>query len=203
MKIYLAADHAGFELKEAIRSFLEMEKDELRKEMEKSLEFLIPEIEIVDFGAYKFEVGDDYPKYISAVAGKMSGEIYLGEKNNFAIIFGGSGEGEAMVADKYQGLRVGVLNSESLEIVKLLREHNDANVLSVGARFVSEDFVKKAVRKFLTTKFISQEKGLESRHARRVREITDLEEKIKSKASLEELKALQELEKLRKQVIDN
>jgi len=204
MKIYLATDHAGFELKEIIKLFLEIEKDELKDEMEKSLGLLISEIEIVDFGAYKFEAGDNYVQYIGAAAGEISREIYMGEKNNFAIIFGGSGEGEAIVADKYLGVRAGVINSENIEIVKLLREHNDANILSIGARFISKDFAKIAVRKFLNTKFIGKESGVETRHQKRVAEITELEEAINTQnieLRQEELNGLKELQKIQKQAL--
>jgi len=189
MNIYLATDHAGFEMKESIRIFLETEKEDLLKEMERKLSLVIPEIQIVDFGAYKYEEGDDYPKYIGVCAGHLSGDIYAGDKNNLAIVFGGSGEGEAMLSDKYQGVRAGVINSENLEIVKLLREHNNANILSLGARFVSSDFAKEAVKLFLTTKFLEKEKDTNqnTRHERRIEEITDLENKINTKISAEEI----------------
>jgi len=204
MKIYLATDHAGFEMKEAIRLFLENEKENLLKEMEKKLSLVIPEIQFVDFGAYKYEKGDDYPKYIGVCAGQLSGDIYAGDKNNFAIVFGGSGEGEAMLSDKYQGVRAGVINCENLEIVKLLREHNNANILSLGARFVGLDFAKEAVKLFLTTKFLEKEKDTnqETRHGRRVEEITDLENKINSKINSDEIQGLQELEKMRQRFAD-
>lgn len=152
MKIYLATDHAGFEMKEAVKLFLEIEKDEIQKELEKGGQ-LISNVDIVDFGAYTYDENDDYPKYISACAGALSADIYTGKKNGFGIVFGGSGEGEAIVAGKYKGIRAGVINSENLELVKLLREHNNANIISFGARFVGEEFVKEAVRTFILTKF--------------------------------------------------
>jgi len=210
MKIYLATDHAGFEMKENIKLFLEIEKDDILKEYNKNAiknNILIEsEIEIVDFGAYKYEEGDDYPKYISAAAGQISSDIYTGEKNNLAIIFGGSGEGEAMVADKYKGVRSGVINSENMELVKLLREHNNANVISFGARFLKEDFVKNAIKVFILTNFLEIENGEKSRHERRIEEITELENEIEikeTKISKEELEGLKELESLRKEVDDN
>lgn len=202
MKIYLATDHAGFEMKEAIRLFLELEKDEIVKDFEKQGQ-IIPNIEFVDFGAYQYDANDDYPKFISVCAGALSGDIYSGSKNNMAIVFGGSGEGEAMVADKYKGIRAGVVNSENLEVVKLLREHNNANILSIGARFVSEDFAKKAAKAFITTRFLEEENGEITRHERRIDEIGNLEIEINTKINAEELNELQMFEEMKKQRDDN
>ncbi len=200
MKIYLATDHAGFELKESIKLFLEMEKDELKTQLEKSGQ-VISNLEIVDFGAYKYEETDDYPNFISVCAGALSADIYTGVKNNLAIIFGGSGEGEAMVADKYKGVRAGVINSENLDLVRLLREHNNANILSFGARFISDTFVKQAVKIFILTKFKEKnEDGQISRHERRMQEIEDLESEINTKINkegLDELKIFEEMRSVR------
>lgn len=197
MKIYLATDHAGFELKESIHLFLEVEKDELKKELERSGQ-VISNIEIVDFGAYKYEETDDYPNFISVCAGALSADVYTGIKNNMAIVFGGSGEGEAIVADKYKGVRAGIINSENLELVKLLREHNNANILSIGARFVSEDFAKQAVKTFILTKFEEKdEENKTSRHERRVEEIGELESTIDTKINKEELDELKMFEEMR------
>lgn len=202
MKIYLATDHAGFEMKEAIQLFLEVEKDDIKKDLEKGGQ-VISTIDIVDFGAYSFKEDDDYPEYISVCAGVLSSDIYTGKKNNIAIVFGGSGEGEAMVADKYKGVRAGIINSENIEIVKLLREHNNANILSIGARFVSLDFAKEAVRTFILTKFIEKEGEEKTRHERRVEEIEDLEEKINTTINDKELEELNMLEDMRNQIVDN
>lgn len=200
MKIYLATDHAGFELKEAIHLFLEVEKDELKSQLEKSGQ-VISNIEIVDFGAYKYEESDDYPNFISVCAGALSSDVYTGIKNNMAIVFGGSGEGEAIVADKYKGVRAGVINSENMELVKLLREHNNANILSFGARFVSEAFAKEAVKTFILTKFEEKDENNQvSRHERRVEEIEDLEGEINTeikKEELDELKMFQDMRGVR------
>ena len=202
MKIYLATDHAGFEMKEAIRLFLELEKDEIIKDLEKNGQ-IVPNIEFVDFGAYQYDANDDYPKFISVCAGALSGDIYSGSKDNMAIVFGGSGEGEAMVADKYKGIRAGVVNSENLDIVKLLREHNNANILSIGARFVSEDFAKKAAKTFITTRFLEEENGEVTRHERRIDEIENLETEINTKINDEELNELKIFEDMKKQREDN
>ncbi|MEN9338372.1 MAG: hypothetical protein RI945_97 [Candidatus Parcubacteria bacterium] len=203
MKIYLAADHAGFEMKESIKLFLEVEKDELLKEFSK-IGRVIQDLEIVDFGAYEYKSTDDYPKFISVCAGALSGDIYAGIKTNIAIVFGGSGEGEAIVADKYKGVRAGVVNSENIEIVKLLREHNDANILSIGARFISEDFAKKATRVFLLTNFAPVgEHDKKTRHERRIEEIGDIEETLNPKVSKEELDELNILQDMRNSKEDN
>lgn len=198
MKIYLATDHAGYEMKEAIKLFLEIEKDDLLIELTKAGK-VIKDIEIIDFGAYKYDESDDYPPYISAAAGALSGDIYVGKKENFGIIFGGSGQGEAMVADKYKGVRAGVINNENLELVRLLREHNDANILSIGARFVSEKFVKEAVKIFIMTKFQEKDiEGKDTRHERRIDEIEEIENiNMDTKVSTEGLQELKELELMR------
>lgn len=205
MKIYLATDHAGFEMKESVKLFLEVEKEEFLKDLT-SLGKVIQDIEIVDMGAYKYDEDDDYPEFISAAAGALSSDIYVGKKENRAIIFGGSGEGEAMVALKYTGIRAGVVNTEDLEVVKLLREHNDANIISFGARFVDLEFVKVAIRTFLLTKFIEKTNGEESRHKRRVRAIQEIEEDLtegENKVSKEALEELSILESMRERVEDN
>lgn len=202
MNIYLATDHAGFEMKEAIQLFLEIEKDEIKKQLEKEGR-IVSNIDIVDFGAYAYDAEDDYPKFISVCAGALSSDIYIGKKNNIAFVFGGSGEGEAIVADKYKGVRAGVINSENLELVKLLREHNDANILSIGARFVSEEFVKKAVMTFLQTKFTEKENDINTRHERRIEEIDEIENNIDIKVSKEELEELSILEDMKKTRLDN
>lgn len=202
MKIYLAADHAGYEMKQEIQMYLELNKDEIKEKLEKSGQ-VISNIEIVDFGAYNYDPNDDYPKFISVCAGALAGDIYTGIKNNLAIVFGGSGEGEAMVADKYKGVRAGVVNSENEEIVKLLREHNNANILSIGARFVSVDFAKEAVKTFILTKFDEGSEGETTRHERRIEEISEIEEKISDKVTKEEMEELSLLADMRKRVEDN
>lgn len=201
MKIYLATDHAGFEMKEAIKLFLEVEKDDIQKELEKGKQ-VISSIEIIDFGAYTYDENDDYPGYISACAGALSADIYTGQKNGIGIIFGGSGEGEAMVAGKFRGIRAGVINSENIELVKLLRKHNNANVISFGARFISGEFVKEAVKTFILTKFDEADENIVTRHERRVDQIEDLESELSicgdtkiTGEALEELKVLEAMKK--------
>lgn len=142
MKIYLATDHAGFNLKEAVKKFL-IKKD----------------YSIEDCGAFVFNPEDDYPDFIKLAARAVSQD----EKNHRAIIFGGSGQGEALVANRFKNVRAAVFYGGSLEIIKLSREHNDANVLSLGARFLSEKEALKAVELWLKTGFSN-----EPRHRRRL-----------------------------------
>ena len=165
MKIYLATDHAGFELKEKIKKVIQ----ELG-------------YEITDFGAEKFDSGDDYPDFISKAAAAVSND----PENSKAIIFGGSGQAEAIVANKYKGVRCAVFytpvaphgaadvtgrqSSDHFEMIKLTREHNNANVLSLGARFISEEEATIAVKLWLTTDFKNDD-----RHLRRINKIKEIE----------------------------
>lgn len=148
--IILASDHAGFAHKEAVKKFLQ----------EKGTT-------VLDVGAHEPIEGDDYPTYMAAAAIKVA-EDMKGETK--AIIFGGSGQGEAMVANRFPGVRAVVWYGGSMDIVKLSREHNDANVLSIGARFVSEEEVLKAVELWLATAFSRDE-----RHVRRIGQIDAIE----------------------------
>jgi ribose 5-phosphate isomerase B len=148
MNIYIASDHAGFEMKEF-----------LLKELSKN------DNTVIDLGADSFDESDDYPDLISPLAVQISSDA----KNNlhsFGIILGGSGQGEAMVANRFSHVRAGVYNSENLELLKLLRQHNDANVLSLGARFISNSHALEAVKLFITTDF-----SHDPRHERRIKEI--------------------------------
>ena len=147
MKIYLATDHAGFELKEKLKGYLQSEG-----------------YEIEDFGAHQFDKEDDYPDFISKAA-----EAVSKYPNSKAIILGGSGQGEAMVANKFPNVRA-VVYYGNMEMIPLTRQHNDANILSLGARFLNEDEAKKAVKLWLETPFTD-----EDRHKRRIEKINKLE----------------------------
>lgn len=148
--IILAADHAGFAAKEAVKKFL-IGKD----------------YQVTDVGAHELKEGDDYPVYMAAAALKVAEDITGGTK---AIIFGGSGQGEAMVANRFPGVRAAVWYGGDIEILKKSREHNDANVLSIGARFVGEQAACEAVAKWLETSFSGDE-----RHKRRIEQIDSIE----------------------------
>ena len=147
--IYIGSDHAGYELKEKLKIFLE------------SLE-----LKVEDKGAYTLDNKDDYPDFIVPVAEAVAKDL-----DSFGIILGGSGEGEAISANKVDDIRAVEYYGGNLEIIKLAREHNDANILSLGARFVTDDEAKEAVHLFIDTKFTNDE-----RHIRRINKI-DEEEK--------------------------
>ncbi len=149
MTIYLATDHAGFELKEKIKKFL-----------------IEGGYQVEDLGNFKYDEKDDYPDWIHPLAKKISecaGDLSRACRG---IVFGGSGQGEAMVANRYKGVRAAVLYKFDKDIVKLSREHNDANVLSLGARFLKEKDALKAVKLWLETPFSGEE-----RHKRRIEKI--------------------------------
>ena len=146
MKIYLAADHAGFELKEKVKAFL----------VEQGYA-------VEDCGAHTLDADDDYPDFIKVAVKKVARK-----PEDRAILFGGSGQGEAMVANRIKKVRAAVYYGASQrevgdKILILSREHNDANVLSIGARFVSEEAAKQAIVLWLKTPFSRKE-----RHARRI-----------------------------------
>lgn len=145
MKIYLGSDHAGFFLKEMLRKFL-----------------LEQGYEVTDFGANRENKEDDYPDFVHPVAEKVSED----PEHRWGIILGGSGEGEAMTANRYKGVRAAVWYGKNERILTLSREHNNANVLSIGARFVHEDEVKQAVLLWLKTPFSGDD-----RHVRRISKI--------------------------------
>jgi len=132
MKIVLASDHAGFEYKRELLQYLE--------EMG---------VETVDVGAHTYDENDDYPEFIANAAKEVSAH----PNNTIAVILGGSGQGEAMVANRFREVRAAVYNTDNPKIVKLAREHNDANVLSLGARFITIEQAKEAVKLFLATPF--------------------------------------------------
>lgn len=150
MKIYLGTDHAGFELKEEVKKYLEETGHE-----------------VYDCGALTLEVGDDYPAYMAKVGESVQKDAM--HAPSMAVIFGGSGQGEAIVANRFRHVRAIVYAGGNLELVKLGREHNDANVISIGARFVTFPEARQAIDLFLTTPFSHEE-----RHADRIVQIEEL-----------------------------
>ncbi len=154
MKVYIGTDHAGYELKEKIKVYLD------------SLGY-----EVSDMGAFEFEKDDDYPDFVKPVALSV-----VNDKSSMGIILGGSGQGEAMSANKIEGIRCAVyygnagsqtdITGNILGMISSVREHNDANILSLGARFLNEDEAKEAVKIFIETKFSGDE-----RHIRRINKI--------------------------------
>lgn len=143
--IHLATDHAGFESKEFLKDALQ----ELG-------------YDVVDHGAYEYNNEDDYPDYIRIAAEAVAEN----PGHSRAVVFGGSGQGEAMVANRISGVRATTYYHFDPEIIKLSREHNNANVLSIGARFLSHEEIIESVLFWLEIPF-----GYEDRHERRIEKI--------------------------------
>ena len=143
MKIHLATDHAGLELKEKVKLYLS------------DLDY-----EVIDHGAYEYDALDDYPDFIFPCANAVSND-----PESKGIILGGSGQGEAMAANRVKGVRAAVFYNGPDEIIKLSRQHNNANILSLGARFMSEKEMSKIIKVWLSTDFES------GRHQRRIEKL--------------------------------
>jgi ribose 5-phosphate isomerase B len=141
MKIVLANDHAGFELKTAVKKWLEENK-----------------YEVLDLGTYS-EESVDYPDF----AHKLATEVENSNGDEEGILICGSGNGVSMAANKHKGIRAAL--AWTPEIASLAKQHNNANVLSLPARFISESDALKIVKAFFDAKF---EGG---RHERRVEKI--------------------------------
>ncbi|MCL5970685.1 MAG: RpiB/LacA/LacB family sugar-phosphate isomerase [Patescibacteria group bacterium] len=165
MKIYLGTDHAGLELKNKIKEFLSKKG-----------------YEVIDCGPFEYDKNDDYPDFVGKAAEGVS-------KNpeSRGIVLGGSGQGEAMASNKYKGVRCAVFytpcippgvadiegrkSEDPFEMIRLTREHNNANMLSFGARFLKEEDMFKAITLFLELPFPGDE-----RHQRRINKIKAIEE---------------------------
>lgn len=148
MKICIASDHAGFELKKFLVERLTLAGHDVR-----------------DFGAKQFTPDDDYPDFISLVAREISRDPSAVK----GIVIGGSGQGEAICANKFYGVRAAVYYGGNTDIVRLSREHNDANVLSLGSRFLSATDALNAVNLWLATPFSGDE-----RHKRRIQKLYNI-----------------------------
>lgn len=153
MKIYIAADHAGFYLKKQLIQYLKIKGYELE-----------------DMGACQLDESDDYPDLILPCAQKVALRQAQGKLEDVGIVIGGSGQGEAITANKVKGVRAVVFYGGNLEVAKLAKAHNNANILSLGARFLSVDEAKKAVTCWLDSKFEGE------RHQRRIEKISKFEE---------------------------
>jgi len=162
MKILFASDHAGFALKNALVEHV------------RNLGY-----EVEDMGAFVQDSNDDYPDFVTPLAQKVAGNSQAGEDAARGIIIGGSGQGEAMCANRTKEIRAAVFygprhatetldieggrSEDGLDTVRLSRRHNNANILCIGARFVSGDEADEAVRIFIETPFSDS-----PRHARRL-----------------------------------
>lgn len=163
-KVFIGSDHVGYELKNHLITYLR----ELGYEVE-------------DKGAHEYDAYDDYPDFILPVAKAVAEKPteYSG------IVIGGSGQGEAIAANRVKGVRVALFygpclpkqsvdisgrqSTDPYEMIRLTREHNNANVLSLGARFITQDEAKMVVKMWLEAPFTSEE-----RHLRRIRKIDEL-----------------------------
>jgi ribose 5-phosphate isomerase B len=146
MRVYLGSDHAGFELKAR----------------------LIEHVtglghEAVDCGAHGYDAEDDYPAPCITAAART-----VADAGSLAIVIGGSGNGEQIAANKVRGVRAALVWSD--DTARLAREHNDANVMSIGARNHPADDAQRFVELFLQTPFSGGE-----RHKRRIAQLTEYE----------------------------
>lgn len=132
MKIYLGADHGGFELKNKIKTYLEGLGEE-----------------VFDKGATELNLDDDYPDFIAPVARAVSED----PKGARGIVLGRSGQGEAMLANRFTNVRATVYYGGDKKILSQSREHNDANVLALGGDFVTEEEAMGAIKLWLSTPF--------------------------------------------------
>ena len=144
MKVFLAADHAGFDLKQALGDWLRGQGHD-----------------VTDCGPQSYEPGDDYPDFIAPMAKQV-----VANEGSFGIAIGGSGTGEAMSANRIEGARAAEFYGGDLEVVRLARQHNDANILSLGARLVDGEEAIAAIELFLATPFSGEE-----RHERRIEKL--------------------------------
>lgn len=142
MKVYIGTDHGGFELKEKLKKYVA------------SLGY-----EVMDKGAFQLDPEDDYPDFIIPVAQAVSKD-----SEARGIVLGRSGNGEQIAANKIKGVRAALCMNETM--AQKAREHNDANVISIGADYVDEDMAKKMIKIFLATPFSGEE-----RHKRRLEKI--------------------------------
>lgn len=139
MRVHIGGDHAAFDLKYELVTFLEAKG-----------------YDVVDHGPDHYDADDDYPVGVLRVAEAVSGDI-----GAFGIVLGGSGNGEQMAANKVKGIRAAL--AYNTELARLARSHNNAQVISIGARMNTVDEAKDMVETFLTTRFSGDE-----RHARRL-----------------------------------
>ena len=150
MRVHLGSDHAGLELKDHLTAWL-----------------LDHDYEVVDHGPFVYDALDDYPCFCLRAAEGVAGDRAEG-LDSLGVVIGGSGNGEQIAANKVPGIRCALAWSE--ETASLAREHNDAQVVSVGGRMHPIDDMTRYVEVFLSTPFSGEE-----RHVRRLGQIGDYE----------------------------
>jgi ribose 5-phosphate isomerase B len=146
MRVYLGSDHAGYELKEHLAAHL-------------------PTIgyEVVDVGPHAYDPDDDYPAYCLATGARV-----VEDRGSLGVVVGGSGNGEQIAANKVDGVRAAL--AWNTDTARLAREHNDANVVAIGARQHPRDEATRLVEAFLATAFSGS-----PRHARRIAQLAEYE----------------------------
>lgn len=146
MRVYLGSDHAGYELKSHLVNHLVKQG-----------------YEVVDVGPHVFDPEDDYPAFCLHTGAKV-----VADEGSLGIVIGGSGNGEQIAANKIAGVRSAL--AWKVEIAQLARQHNDSNVLAIGARQHTLDEATAMAEAFLTTSFSGNE-----RHARRIGQLAEYE----------------------------
>jgi len=148
MRIHIGSDHAGLELKaELIKHLTDNGHD------------------VTDHGPHEYDALDDYPDFCIPAA-----EAVAKDPSSLGIVLGGSGNGEQIAANKVKGIRAAL--AWSIDTAKLARDHNNANVIAVGGRMHEISFVKKIIDAFISEPFSNDE-----RHVRRIKKISDFENK--------------------------
>jgi ribose 5-phosphate isomerase B len=142
VRVYLGSDHAGYDLKQRLVEHLSSAGHD-----------------VVDCGPHVFDPEDDYPPFVLLAASRVAAD-----PGSAGIVIGGSGNGEAIAANKVRGIRAGLAFSD--DTARLTREHNDANVLSLGARMYDEETALRFADIFLSTAFSGDE-----RHVRRIAQL--------------------------------
>src|SRR5438874_6730807 len=143
MRVYLGSDHAGYELKNHLATHPTAAGG----------------YEVVDVGPHEYDPEDDYPKYCTA-----TGERVVADPGSLGVVIGGSGNGEQIAANKVVGVRAAL--AWNADTARLAREHNDANIVAIGARQHSLDEATSFVDAFLATPF-----SRDPRHARRIAQV--------------------------------
>jgi ribose 5-phosphate isomerase B len=147
MRVHIGGDHAAYDLHQELVRFLEAEGHE-----------------VSDHGPFELDPQDDYPVFVLRAA-----EAVAADPGSLGIVLGGSGNGEQMAANKVAGIRAALCSTE--ELATLAREHNDAQVISIGARMTTSDQARAMVRTFLATPFSG-----DPRHQRRIDMVTSYED---------------------------
>ncbi|WP_319463942.1 ribose-5-phosphate isomerase [Micromonospora sp. RTP1Z1] len=147
MRVYLGSDHAGFELKVHLANHLATQG-----------------YEVVDVGPHAFDPDDDYPAFCL-----HTGDRVVDDPGSLGVVIGGSGNGEQIAANKVAGVRAAL--AWNIDTAQLAREHNDANIVAVGARQHTLDEATALVEAFLTTPFSGN-----PRHSRRIAQVASYEQ---------------------------